>query len=159
MQSLRIIEPQDLPWTYSSLPTEKRHCFARTYDRRYRLPVESVVAARMLSLPAVPNWSVRRTVPLGAYHLTKTSPPIRTCAIRRADRRSCNYQVACGIRGHSKDVIMTCSAKLVGSQDGAVVRVPPYKGVIHTRVCALQRTSRPSGQLPGCLRNPWLPHR
>ena len=35
MQSLRIIEPRDLPWTYSSLPTEKRHCFARTYDRRY----------------------------------------------------------------------------------------------------------------------------
>ena len=36
VQSPRIIGLQDSSWTYSSLPTEKRHCFARIYDRHYR---------------------------------------------------------------------------------------------------------------------------
>ena len=44
VQSPRIIEPRDLPWTYSSLPTEKRHCFARTYDRRYSVDCHGVTA-------------------------------------------------------------------------------------------------------------------
>ena len=38
VQSPRIIEPQDLSWAYSSLPTEKRHCSARTYDRCHTTP-------------------------------------------------------------------------------------------------------------------------